>query len=66
MSKPLNPLGTGCKLNIHKTFKRRPGRLLNVLCTFNLRPVSTGLAASSETYFEPSRTSSAELFCENS
>ena len=42
MSKPLNPLGTGCKLNIHKTFKRRPGRLLNVLCTFNLRPVSRG------------------------
>ena len=23
----------------------RPGRLLNVLCTFNLRPVSTGLQA---------------------
>ena len=22
----------------------RPGRLLNVLCTFNLRPVSTGEA----------------------
>ena len=21
---------------------RRPGRLLNILCTFNLRPVSTG------------------------
>ena len=32
---------TGRKLNIHKTFRRRPGRLLNVLCTFNLRPVST-------------------------
>ena len=23
-------------------FRRRPGRLLNVLCTFNLRAVSTG------------------------
>ena len=34
---------TGRKLNVHKTFKRRPGRLLNVLCTFNLHPVSTGL-----------------------
>ena len=34
---------TGRKLNVHKTFRRRPGRLLNVLCTFNLRPVSTGL-----------------------
>ena len=31
------------KLNVHKTFRRCPRRLLNVLCTFNLRPVSTGL-----------------------
>ena len=37
-----NPVDTGHKLNIHKTFRIRPGRLLNVLCTFNLRPVSTG------------------------
>ena len=36
------PVDTGSKLNVHKTFRRRPGRLLNVLCTFNLRPVSTG------------------------
>ena len=36
------PLDTGRKLNVHKTFRRRPKRLLNVLCTFNLRPVSTG------------------------
>ena len=36
------PVDTGRKLNIHKTFRRRPGRLLNALCTFNLRPVSTG------------------------
>ena len=34
------PLGTGCKLNVHKTLRGRPGRLLNVLCMFNLRPVS--------------------------
>ena len=34
---------TGRKLNLHKTFRRRPRRLLNVLCTFNLRPVSTGV-----------------------
>ena len=33
------PVDTGRKLSAHKTFK---GRLLNVLCTFNLRPVSTG------------------------
>ena len=36
-----SPVDTGRKLNVHKTFRRRPGRLLNVLCTFNLRPVST-------------------------
>ena len=36
------PADTGRKLNVHKTLRRRPGRLLNVLCTFNLRPVSTG------------------------
>ena len=40
------PVDTGCKLNVHKTFRRRPGRLLNVLCIFNLRPVSTGLLLS--------------------
>ena len=37
-----NPAGTGRKLKVHKTFSRRPGRLLNILCTFNLRPVSKG------------------------
>ena len=36
------PVDTGRKLNVHNTFRRRPGRLLNVLCTFDLRPVSTG------------------------
>ena len=35
------PVDTGRKLNVHKTFRRRPRCLLNVLCTFNLRPVST-------------------------
>ena len=30
------------KLNVHKTFRRGPGRLQNVLCTFNLIPVSRG------------------------
>ena len=34
------PVDTGRKLNVHKTFIRR---LLNVLCTFNLRPMSTGV-----------------------
>ena len=39
---PHDPVDTGRKLNVHKTFRRRPGHLLNVLSTFNLRPVSTG------------------------
>ena len=36
------PADTGRKLKVHKTFRRRPGRLLDVLCTLYLRPVSTG------------------------
>ena len=39
-----DPVDTGRKLSVHKTFRRRAGRLLNVICTFNLRPVSTGKA----------------------
>ena len=39
---PCYPVDTGRKLNVHKTFRRRPGRLLKVLCTFNLHPVTTG------------------------
>ena len=38
------PVDTGRKLNVHKTFRRCSGHFLNVLCTFNLRPVSTGIA----------------------
>ena len=37
-----SPVDTGRKLNVHKTFRRRPGRFLNVLCTINLSPRSTG------------------------
>ena len=36
-------LDTGRKFNVNKTFRRRPGRLLNVFSTFNLRPVSAGM-----------------------
>ena len=36
------PLDTGRKLNVHKMFIWRPGRLLNVICTFNLHPVPRG------------------------
>ena len=38
------PVDTVRKLNVHKTFRGRPGHLLNVLCTFNLCPVSTGFS----------------------
>ena len=38
----LYPIDTGRKVNVHKTFRRRPGRILNLLCTFNERPVPTG------------------------
>ena len=40
-----NLVDTGRKLNGHKTFRRRSGRLLNVLCPFNLRLVPTGKAS---------------------
>ena len=33
-------LNTKCKLNVQKTFKRRPGSPLNVLCKFTLHPVT--------------------------
>ena len=39
---PHYPVDTGRKLNVNKTFRRRPGRLLNVLSTFSLLPVSAG------------------------
>ena len=39
-----SPVDTGRKLNVHKTFRKRPRRLLNVFRTFELRPVTTGLA----------------------
>ena len=36
------PLDTGCELNVHRISRKCPGRLLNVLCAFNLRPVNRG------------------------
>ena len=32
----------GRKLNVHKTFRKRPEHFPNVLCTFSLRPVYMG------------------------
>ena len=37
-------MDTGRKLNEHKTFRKRPVNLLNVLFTLNLRPVSMRMA----------------------
>ena len=37
-------LDTERKLNVHKTFRRRPGHLLNILYTFNLRNMSMEMA----------------------
>lgn len=41
---PFN-VDTRLKLNLHKTFRRRLERILNVLCTFNLSLVSTELVS---------------------
>ena len=38
------PVDTGRKLNVHKTFRGRPARLMDILCTLGLRPVSAGVA----------------------
>ena len=40
------------KSNVGKTFRRRPGLLLNVLCTFNLRPVFTGKPTNCDVIFD--------------
>ena len=53
--------GTGRKLNVYKTFVRRSGRLLNVLCEFNLRPVSTGAACIS--FDSLSNSAFNDIFC---
>ena len=37
-----DPVDIGSILNVHKTFRRRLGRLLNVLCAFNFSSKSKG------------------------
>ena len=39
-----NPVDKERKFNVHNTFRRHPGRFVNVLSTFNLSPMSTGNA----------------------
>ena len=43
ISSALFPVDTGRKLNVRKPFRRRPGRLLNVLCTFNFKSCVYGV-----------------------
>lgn len=38
----LYPLDAELKLNVHNSFRSRPGQILNVLYTYNLRSVSRG------------------------
>ena len=37
-------LNTGRKLKVHQSFRKRPRRFLNVLCTSSLSPVFRGLS----------------------
>ena len=37
------PLDTGRKIKVHKMLRRRPERLLNVLCTFNFTSCVQGI-----------------------
>lgn len=50
-SKKVIPQDTEPNLNVHKLFGRRPGRVVNVSCTFNLRLV----------YITPSKDAFAEM-----
>ena len=47
-SEASSPLDIRRKLNLHKTFRRRLGRIRNVLCTINLRLKSRGLGCNSK------------------
>ena len=61
-TKGAHPVGKRRKLNVHKTFRRCPGRLLNVLRKFNLRPVPRGGAYSiMGIYYDPHKLETTEL-----
>ena len=61
-----HPVDTRRKLNVHKAFRRRPGRLLNVLRTFNLRFVSIGHSTNLSTLHLPWRYNTKQLAFSNS
>ena len=46
-----SPVDKGRKLNVHKTFRRRLGSVLNVLCTLNLRPRERSVSCSKSVYY---------------
>ena len=43
MQQITSPVDTGRKLNVHKTFRRRPGRLLNILMCVQFTPCVYGV-----------------------
>ena len=43
MQQITSPVDTGHKLNVHKTFRRRPGRLLNILMYVQFTPCVYGV-----------------------
>ena len=57
---PATLVDTGRKLNVPKTFRRRPGSLLSVLRPYNLRLCLRGQAA--EVHLGLCETSMVELF----
>ena len=59
--KKTNYLDTGRKFNVHKTFRRRPRHLLNVLSTLNLRPVSRGSSLPFVFRFRTERINSIDM-----
>ena len=62
-----SPVDTGRKLNVHKTFRRHPGCLLNFLCTFTLPPVSTGSPYPKiqlQVCYLPAVVASVEYYCQ--
>ena len=48
-------------MNVYKTLRSRLARLLNVLCTFNLRPVSTGKGQLSKTIMQRAAVSKGQF-----
>ena len=48
--------------NVHKTFRRHPGCLLNILCAFNLSPLSSGVEGMGEGRWEEEVQKNQEFY----